>query len=84
MEFFDSFGEDEEDIYNELAENDFGHKIGGYASLTRIIPSCFYKLIQTMILICCGETSVSQIFFITPDNLRRKDFSNVLYNCDCC
>lgn len=71
MEFFGQFDEDEEDIYNELAENDLAIKSADTLLLPSMIrgnthikntPSCFYKLIQTMISIQCGETSASPIF----------------------
>lgn len=92
MEFFGQFGEDEEDIYNELAENGFGHKIGGYASFTQHDPREYEYKKHTVLLLqidsdddigsMWGDVGIAN-FFITPENLRKKDFSNVLYNWDC-
>lgn len=92
MKFFDQFGEDEEDIYNELAENGFGHKIGGYASFTQNDPREYAYKEHTVLLLqidsdddidsMWGDVGIAN-FFITPDDLRKKDFSNVLYNWDC-
>ncbi|MEC3615419.1 YwqG family protein [Bacillus stercoris] len=92
MEFFGQFGEDEEDVYNELAENGFGHKIGGYASFTQHDPREYaYKEHTIMLLQIDSDDDIDSMwgdvgianFFITPDDLRKKDFSNVLYNWDC-
>jgi uncharacterized protein YwqG len=71
---------------------DGGHKIGGYAYFTQTDPREDHAGTSDWILllqidsqgndICWGDYGVGN-FFIHPDNLKRKDFSNVLYNWDC-
>lgn len=76
------------DLYPEI-----GHKIGGYAYFTQYDPrdelGIDYKdyilLLQIdseLNDICWGDVGVGN-FFIHPDDLKRKDFSRVLYNWDC-
>jgi len=72
---------------------DNGHKMGGYAYFTQYDPrdegKADYKdyilLLQIdsqLPHICWGDVGVGN-FFIHPDDLKRKDFSKVLYNWDC-
>jgi uncharacterized protein YwqG len=70
---------------------DTGHKIGGYAYFTQHDPrdNDAYKDYVVLLQIdsqlddiCWGDVGVGN-FFIHPDDLKRKDFSRVLYNWDC-
>ena len=80
-------------LEEELADvfPDSGHKIGGYAYFTQDDPRRdnayrdFVLLLQIDSQgneIVWGDVGVGN-FFIHPDALARKDFSNVLYNWDC-
>lgn len=69
-----------------------GHKIGGYAYFTQGDPREEKEAYRDWVLllqidsqgndIVWGDMGVGN-FFIHPDALKRKDFSNVLYNWDC-
>lgn len=69
-----------------------GHKIGGYPFFTQEDPRAYGDYTDSTILllqvdsvgehIMWGDVGVGN-FFITEDELKRKDFSNVLYNWDC-
>jgi uncharacterized protein YwqG len=69
-----------------------GHKIGGYAYFTQGDPRDEKAEYLDWVLllqidsqnndIMWGDVGVGN-FFIHPEALRRKDFSNVLYNWDC-
>ena len=69
-----------------------GHKIGGYAYFTQYDPRDEKVEYLDMVLllqidsqdntILWGDVGVGN-FFIHPDDLKRKDFSKVLYNWDC-
>lgn len=72
---------------------DTGHKIGGYAYFTQYDPRdeenkdyrdyiLLLQIDSELDDICWGDVGVGN-FFIHPDDLRRKDFSRVLYNWDC-
>lgn len=81
-------------LEKELSEvyPDSGHKIGGYAYFTQIDPRIDEAAYEDYILllqidsqgdeICWGDLGVGN-FFIHRDDLKRKDFSRVLYNWDC-
>jgi uncharacterized protein YwqG len=87
-------GKDYQSMEDELtkAYPDNGHKIGGYAYFTQTDPREDYAGTSDWILllqidsqgsdICWGDYGVGN-FFIHPDDLKRKDFSRVLYNWDC-
>lgn len=79
----------EDELSNTYPDN--GHKIGGYAYFTQYDPrdneayKDYILLLQIdsqLPHICWGDAGVGN-FFIHPDALKRKDFSNVLYNWDC-
>jgi uncharacterized protein YwqG len=79
----------EEELTAAFPDN--GHKIGGYAYFTQDDPRHkeayrdFILLLQIDSQdndILWGDVGVGN-FFIHPDALRQKDFSNVLYNWDC-
>lgn len=70
---------------------DNGHKIGGYAYFTQYDPRDDKAYDDYILLlqidsqlpdICWGDVGVGN-FFIDPEDLKRKDFSRVLYNWDC-
>ncbi len=92
--FFERFDDKEREItqaYNKLATNT-GHKIGGYPYFTQDDPRMYDKSIKSWILlfqldsegdIMWGDVGVGN-FFISPEDLKKGDFSNVFYNWDCC
>jgi uncharacterized protein YwqG len=95
---FDSVLNEHKDIANKLEDIFFetflcsGHKIGGYAYFTQEDPRAYYNSKQDYQLlfqmdsgneIMWGDVGVAN-FFIHPDKLAKKDFSEVLYNWDCC
>lgn len=69
-----------------------GHKIGGYAFFTQSDPRSMKSEYKDWVVllqidsqdnsILWGDVGVGN-FFIHPEALARKDFSNVLYNWDC-
>lgn len=80
----------QDELY-KIFSND-GHKIGGYAYFTQSDPRDYRKEYEDWVLlfqidskddIMWGDVGVAN-FFIHPDDLRRRDFSKILYNCDCC
>ena len=91
--FFDQFG-GESDLmkrtYNRLAQGG-GHKMGGYAHFTQEDPRFREKEYKDAILllqidsddigICWGDMGIAN-FFILPEDLKKRDFSRVLYNWD--
>ncbi|MET4561904.1 YwqG family protein [Lysinibacillus parviboronicapiens] len=86
--------EDNDDVEDEFYEtlDSTGHKIGGYPFFTQEDPRAYGDYTDSLILllqvdsegdhIMWGDVGVGN-FFITEDELKRKDFSNVLYNWDC-
>ena len=91
--------EDEEgeafcDEYSELFSGN-GHRLGGYPFFTQTDPREYQEEIQDYVLllqidtdnegaeIMWGDSGVGN-FFIHPDDLKKRDFSKVLYNWDCC
>jgi uncharacterized protein YwqG len=92
----DRYPEIKEDLLFEIAyclENT-GHKIGGFAHFTQSDPrgySDYTERLKEFILllqiggdekIMWGDGGVGN-FFIHPDDLRKRDFSRVMYNWDC-
>lgn len=83
-----------EDELMEFAYDNFshnGHKVGGYAYFTQEDPRIYDEELQEHVLllqvdsdieIMWGDSGVCN-FFIHPDDLAKKDFSNVYYNWDC-
>ncbi|MBO9572552.1 MAG: DUF1963 domain-containing protein [Chitinophagaceae bacterium] len=77
-------------LYEHFSNN--GHKIGGYAFFTQEDPRFYDSTLEDYILlfqmdsedgIMWGDSGVAN-FFIHPDDLKKKDFSKVVYNWDCC
>lgn len=82
------------EVYAENLTND-GHKIGGYAYFTQFDPreeEELYEDHDVLLLqidseddqgIMWGDVGVGN-FFIKKEDLKNRDFTNVLYNWDCC
>ncbi len=92
--FFESISDDPEkfdDWYYERYSAS-GHKMAGYAYFTQDDPrEARYKDFDILLLqidtdddvdIMWGDSGVAN-FFIKPEDLKKCDFSNVLYNWDC-
>ncbi|MBP3717223.1 MAG: DUF1963 domain-containing protein [Paludibacteraceae bacterium] len=81
-------------ISDKSASGD-GHKIGGYPAFCQEDPREDISSMSVLLLqidsddvfdegeIVWGDSGVCN-FFCSLDELRRRDFSNVLYNWDCC
>ncbi|MEC3839735.1 YwqG family protein [Bacillus amyloliquefaciens] len=92
MDAFDYFEQCDDEVYDEYTANAFGHKIGGYASFTQEDPRSYSHQDHTILLLqidsdddidsMWGDVGIAN-FFIRPEDLKKKDFSNVLYNWDC-
>jgi len=79
--------------YHELLSAS-GHRLGGYPFFTQTDPRQYNEKIQDYILlfqldtddaendIMWGDSGVGN-FFIHPEDLKKRDFSKVLYNWDC-
>lgn len=91
--------EDEYDAHEEITEmyfdlaNGQGSKLGGYPFFTQEDPRAYgnYLTFDTLLLqidtdsdlsIMWGDSGVAN-FFIAEEDLKRRDFSKVLYNWDC-
>lgn len=83
------------DEYSEVFSAN-GHRLGGYPVFTQTDPREYNENIQDYILllqidtddvdgneIMWGDSGVGN-FFIHPDDLKKRDFSKVFYNWDCC
>lgn len=79
------------DILYDRSSNT-GHKLGGYAYFTQEDPREYKKEWRDRILlfqidsdndIMWGDVGVAN-FFIEPEKLARLDFSDIVYNWDCC
>lgn len=84
------------DVIFDLASG-FGHKIGGYPGFTQEDPRGDSEKLENhtilLLQIDSGDVGDREImwgdggvanFFITPEDLANKDFSQVLYTWDCC
>jgi len=86
--------EDNDNLVDSFFEtlNSTGHKIGGYPFFTQNDPRAYGDYTESTVLllqidsigdhILWGDVGVGN-FFITEEELKRKDFSKVLYNWDC-
>lgn len=98
-DFEDQFegGDFEDDFiepYDEVASAS-GHRLGGYPYFTQTDPRQYNEKVQDYVLlfqldtddaeneIMWGDSGVGN-FFIHPEDLKKRDFSKVLYNWDCC
>ena len=81
------------DLENELETNESRHKMLGYSFFTQEDPRYNEKYKDYDVLLfqidsegkylMWGDCGIGN-FFITKEGLNEKDFSNVLYNWDCC
>jgi len=90
--FFDQFGADADPVrreYRRFAQGP-GHKMGGYAHFTQEDPRFEIDEFADAILLLqidskndieWGDTGIAN-FFILPEDLRNRDFSNVMFNWD--
>jgi uncharacterized protein YwqG len=82
-------GEVGEEVFKCL--EGMGHKVGGYPGFTQTDPrneNTEYILLFQLdtdddVAMMWGDVGIAN-FFIPEDNLRRGDFSRVMYNWDCC
>lgn len=88
-----------EEQYNQETEKNTGHWVNGYPYFTQNDPREYQKELQyydTLLFqmdsdfgrdngyeIIWGDSGVAG-FFINHEDLKRRDFSKVLYNWDCC
>ena len=85
---YDELSEEAHSLIEDFADSD-GHKIGGYPAFCQDDPR---NENQTVVLLQIDSDSDNDIwwgdsgvcgFFCTPEELKKRDFSNVLYNWDC-
>lgn len=81
--------------FEDEDKNGFGHKIGGYPGFTQWDPRSEDDSHEVLLFqldsefedgedkILWGDAGICN-FFINRENLRRCDFSDVIYNWDCC
>ncbi|WP_227430713.1 YwqG family protein [Psychrobacter sp. I-STPA6b] len=80
--------------YTDFTHIGNGHQLLGYPDFAQEDPREDTEGLQQHILflqidsdfkadICWGDAGVAN-FFITPDELKNKDFSRLVYNWDCC
>ena len=94
--FWDLDDDSEDELYEEVSGD--GSKIGGYPYFTQSDPRAYENLdsYNTLLLqidsmddekgnvqTIWGDAGVCN-FFINKDKLRNLDFSDILYNWDCC
>lgn len=82
------------DVYVDVAEGE-GHKIGGYPYFTQYDPRendeeyqeynilLFQADVDSDINLMFGDSGIAN-FFIKEEDLKQLNFSDVLYNWDCC
>lgn len=92
-----NIGDGSDDFYEAYSENftSTGHRLGGYPYFTQSDPRGYNQAIRDYVLlfqldtddaeneIMWGDSGVGN-FFIHPEDLKKRDFSKVLYNWDCC
>ncbi len=90
---YDLFSEDK---YNDFSEQSLGHHLGGQPSFTQYDPRDLSDRHDRLLFqmdsewdaskgsegIMWGDMGVAN-FFIAQESLRRRDFSDILYNWDC-
>lgn len=90
-DFLNNFSDEEQKyLYNKL--NSFDHKLLGYPAFTQEDPrfnNSKYEEYNTLLFqldskdgIMWGDAGVCK-FFINKENLKKKDFSKILYKWDC-
>lgn len=88
---FDGGGDDDDELMRHICCD--GAHIGGYPYFTQSDPREYesrYRELDTILLqidtddeIMWGDSGVAN-FFISAEDLAKRDFSRVLYNWDCC
>lgn len=83
-----------EEKFSEMAGENAGHRMGGYAFFTQDDPRYnekYKEYIQLMQIdelesredmMFWGDSGAGH-FFIHPDDLKKRDFSNILFHWDC-
>ena len=98
VDVYKTLGDDEGEAFSEAYDEFFasnGHHLGGYPFFTQSDPREYNDAIKPYVLllqidtddnegmeIMWGDSGVGN-FFIHPDDLKKGDFSKVLYNWDC-
>lgn len=86
-----------QELSEEVYDENTGHKVGGYPYFTQYDPrneeeSEYYDFLLFQLdtdyigeedVVMWGDSGVGN-FFINSENLKKQDFSDVLYNWDCC
>ena len=88
--------DDADDLFGYIGEDVPRHQLGGYPYFTQADPrEVQHGDLDTLLFqldsdtrgreffVCWGDLGVGN-FFISRDALKRRDFSKVLYNWDCC
>lgn len=81
------------ELYFEYFSGD-GHRIAGYPYFTQVDPRMYaekYKDYRVLLLQIDSDDDINSMFgdvgvanfFITEEDLKKKDFSKVIYNWDC-
>ncbi|MGE6630546.1 YwqG family protein [Bacillus sp. NPDC077027] len=96
-DLFESISDHEDDtdvLMDEFYEthSGFGHKIGGYPGFTQEDPRAYEDKEHTVLLLqidsddevdlMWGDCGIAN-FFIKPEDLKQKNFENIVYNWDC-
>lgn len=93
----DKYVDYDDDIDDEIYQEIIGHKIGGYPYFTQTDPREYEPLQKYDYLlfqldtddddrgdrVMWGDSGIGN-FFISTEKLKNLDFSDVLYNWDCC
>ncbi len=89
---------DDEEVLEEVWDENNGHKVGGYPYFTQSDPrpyignGDYYDFLLFQLdtdgigdkaVVMWGDCGVGN-FFINSEKLKKCDFSDVLYNWDCC
>lgn len=99
-DFFQRFPQKERpyNIFTQPDEGNTHHHLGGYPYFTQEDPRAYkkeYRDLDVLLfqldsdmrdrkdLVLWGDCGIGN-FFISPEALKNKDFSRVLYNWDCC
>lgn len=94
------YSEVDEDVFDKMWEelSNMGHWLLGYPSFTQTDPREYeekYRIYDTLLFqmdsdnidkkdyVLWGDCGVAN-FFINGEDLKKRDFSKVLYNWDCC
>ncbi|MFS0653891.1 YwqG family protein [Bacillus sp. 179-C3.3 HS] len=96
-DLFEEMSDDDEEVEALMdefyeTESGFGHKVGGYPGFTQEDPRAYENQKHTLLLLqidsddevdlMWGDCGIAN-FFITLEDLKQKNFENVVYNWDC-